>query len=113
MGWIHGSSERSEHVEDKSPPLRGGGRRRRPRGVSKKKKKKIVRDDARKRDSSLPWYRCKRCNEFVLSYKKCRAAHYKKCPPYEDDQKVFDSVMDSLPFRPVHDHTKNIHSDSH
>lgn len=44
----------------------------------------------------LRWYVCKRCGSSVLSFKRTRAIHNKKCPPYVDKNLQFDSVIDSL-----------------
>jgi len=81
-----------------APPLEGGrgGQQADPRGVSKKIKQKKKREAPRADRAPLPWYICKRCKNRVLSFKKCRVIHYKKCPPYNDEQHIFDSAISSI-----------------
>jgi len=47
----------------------------------------------------LPWFKCARCGRMVLSYKKTRGIHNKKCPPWADldtyQQNLFDNIIDS------------------
>jgi len=91
--------ERSEDVGDGSPPLRGGDKRTRlSRGVWGSGAKPPLKKETETESRPLPWYKCKRCQKSVLSYKKCRAAHNKKCPPWRNNNVVFDSAIDSLPF---------------
>lgn len=103
MTLQHGFADRREGLGEASPPLRGGGdsaaqQAESPRGViGQKKIKKNARGGASAPDRApLPWYVCKRCSKRVLSYKKCRVQHYKKCPPYNDNDKVADSVISSI-----------------
>jgi hypothetical protein len=45
------------------------------------------------RRSFKKWYKCKRCGQWVLSWKRARGIHNKKCPPENDPNVVFDSFF--------------------
>jgi hypothetical protein len=86
------SPDRREVVGDQSPPLGGGLPRTRGSGGGLK--------NSRAQRAPLPWYICKRCTKRVLSYKKTRGYHNKKCPPHDDADQIMDSVIDSLKIEP-------------
>jgi len=41
----------------------------------------------------LRWYRCKRCTEYVLSFKRARGIHNKKCPPNRDPVEILAQIV--------------------
>jgi len=76
--------ERSEATEGSVPPLEGGKPRYSgARGV-------YARGTSRAPSSKKkqPWYKCKRCGKYVLSYKHSRGIHNRKCPPIVDPVEI-------------------------
>jgi len=80
------SAERSEGVVDTCPPLGGGGSGTpEPRGGVKKNSSRAARP--------LRWFQCARCGKMVLSFKKTRGIHNKKCPPHNDPVNILGSIV--------------------
>lgn len=75
--------ERSElRRRSSAPPLGGDDERSEERGGSQK--------DAAE---PLRWYLCVRCHKYVLSFKRTRGVHNKKCPPWNDPVDVLASLI--------------------